>query len=333
MSLAILPADEPQVLSREQWLAERRRGIGSSDIAALIGADPYRGPLDVWLDKTGRSPEGIETRPMRLGHKLEPIILAEFTEETGHEAILDNRLAWHPSVSIACATPDALLVDLQAGAELKAPGLRQAGHWGRSWGDEYPEHYLAQCAWQMAVKGLDEWFLAALLGGQDFRVYHIRRDRDLEGGLLEAAERFWRDHVVNDRAPELDASEAARRYVEGRFPLSSGPLRHATPEEISLTEQLAEARSRARAAEADEERIGNLLRESIGEAEGIQVAGLFKIGWKARRGSTRTDWQAIARTFDPPSALIDQYTTTGASARVFRPSGRLFPSRREEGKE
>ncbi len=328
---AILLADPP--MSREAWLLERKKGIGSSDIAAIVGADPYRGPLDVFLDKTGRDRAGIETRPMRLGRALEPIILAEFVEETGREARLDGVLAIHRTVPIARATPDSRLVAEPAGVELKAPGFRQAGHWGRSWSNEYPEQYLAQCAWQMAVMDLDEWYLAALLGGQDFRVYRIHRDRELEEGLLEAAQRFWRDHVVADVAPPLDASDAARRFVESRFPASVKPARVATPEEEALIHELADARSRERAAEADFERIGNLLRESIGESEAIELKGLAKIGWKSQRGRTTTDWKSIVATFTPPADLIALHTTTGAPSRVFRPSGRLFPSRRDEGLE
>lgn len=322
--------DEP---TREEWLAERTKGIGSSDVAAIIGADPYRNALDVWLSKTGRDSAGIETRPMRLGLKLEPIILGEFIEETGLDAVRDGVLARHATCPIALATPDAKLTARPAGVELKAPGLRQASHWGRSWGNEYPEHYLAQCAWQMAVLDRDEWYLAALLGGQDFRVYHIRRDRELEAGLLEAAKRFWRDHVIADRAPALDDSETARRYVESRFPISRGPLRSPTDEGAALVAELSEARARARAAESDENRVGNLLRESIGEDEGIEEKGLYKVSWKSQRGRTTTDWEAVARTFCPPADLISQHTATGAPMRVFRPTGQLFPSRREEGKD
>ncbi len=330
--LTILP---PEPMSREQWLEERRKGIGSSDIGCLVGADPYRGPLDVFLDKTGRNRDGIETRPMRLGRALEPIILAEFVEETGRDARLDGVLAVHPTVPIARATPDSRLVAEPSGVELKAPGFRQAGHWGRSWSNEYPEQYLAQCAWQMAVLDLDEWYLAALLGGQDFRVYRIHRDRELEEGLLEAAQRFWKDHVLADVAPPLDASDAARRFVESRFPVSVKPTRGATPEEEAFIHELADARSRERAAEADFERIGNVLRESIGEAEAIELKGLAKLSWKSQRGRTTTDWQAIARAVCPeiPGEIVSAHTSTGNSTRVFRPSGRLFPSRRAEGLE
>lgn len=32
----------------------RRSHIGSSDIAAILGKDPYKTAYDVWLDKTGQ---------------------------------------------------------------------------------------------------------------------------------------------------------------------------------------------------------------------------------------------------------------------------------------
>lgn len=329
MSLAITLAEDEPPLSRQEWLHERTKGVGSSDIAAIVGASPYAGPIDVWLSKTGRGAAGIETRPMRLGTKLEPIILSEFVEETGHEARLNRRLFVHATQPLVRATPDAFLLDGPAGVELKAPGLRMSGHWGRSWSDEYPEDYLAQVAWQMAATDRDEWFLAALLGGQDFRVFHIRRDRDLEAGLIEAAERFWRDYVVPDVCPPLDASEAARRYVESRFPAPIKQLRPATDEEIVLVSELAEIRSNIIALEDAEAAAITRLCERIGDAEGIQIKGQAKVSWKTRRGGI--SWKAIAETFNPATELIEAHRS--ADTRVFRPSGRMFPSRREQGRE
>lgn len=39
-------------LSREDWLRERRTGIGGSDAGAICGLNPYSSPMDVYLDKT-----------------------------------------------------------------------------------------------------------------------------------------------------------------------------------------------------------------------------------------------------------------------------------------
>jgi predicted phage-related endonuclease len=47
----------------EQWLADRRKCIGGSDIDAILGLSPYRTPVDVWAEKTGRSPGQGETQP------------------------------------------------------------------------------------------------------------------------------------------------------------------------------------------------------------------------------------------------------------------------------
>ena len=39
---------------RAEWLDWRRGGIGSSDIAAIIGLSPWATPYSVWAEKTGR---------------------------------------------------------------------------------------------------------------------------------------------------------------------------------------------------------------------------------------------------------------------------------------
>lgn len=41
-------------LPREDWLAVRKQGIGSSDAAAAVGLNPYKSQLELWLEKTGR---------------------------------------------------------------------------------------------------------------------------------------------------------------------------------------------------------------------------------------------------------------------------------------
>ena len=44
-------------LTREQWLALRKKGIGGSDAAAVCGMNRYKGPLDIYLDKTNPNVE------------------------------------------------------------------------------------------------------------------------------------------------------------------------------------------------------------------------------------------------------------------------------------
>ena len=40
---------------RTEWLLERKKGIGGSDAAKILGLSPWGTALDVWADKVGES--------------------------------------------------------------------------------------------------------------------------------------------------------------------------------------------------------------------------------------------------------------------------------------
>ena len=47
-------------MPREQWLELRKKGIGGSDSAAIVGLDRYRSAFDVYAEKIG-----LKTRTAR----------------------------------------------------------------------------------------------------------------------------------------------------------------------------------------------------------------------------------------------------------------------------
>ena len=56
-SVAVKERHQPRVLvetaglSEEEWLAYRQKGIGGSDVAALLGISPWRTARDLFYDK------------------------------------------------------------------------------------------------------------------------------------------------------------------------------------------------------------------------------------------------------------------------------------------
>ncbi len=46
-------------MNKEEWLEERKNGIGGSDAATILGLNPYKTNIDLWEEKTGRK-EAIE---------------------------------------------------------------------------------------------------------------------------------------------------------------------------------------------------------------------------------------------------------------------------------
>lgn len=52
-------------MTREEWLEERKTGIGGSDASAIVGLNPYSDNIKLWEIKTKRAEqEDIQTSPM-----------------------------------------------------------------------------------------------------------------------------------------------------------------------------------------------------------------------------------------------------------------------------
>lgn len=299
-------------LTAEQQ-AIRSQGIGSSEIAAVAGLDPYAGPMDVYLRKRGLI-EHAETEAMARGRWLEPVLARWFEEE--HEVTLvpgatvrDERRPW------MLATPDYLVQGEIV--ECKTAGLRQAHRWGEPGTDEVPESYLAQVQWQMAVVGAARASVVVLLATEYLpRVYVVRADREIQDGLAELGGRFWHRHVEAGVPPTPDASEATKAWLRATYPHHVAALRPPTHGEIDLVTAYRAARRSREASERLEEEIKAKLCASIGEAEGI--AGEWgRITWKSAKGSRRTDWEALARFLGATEQQIAQHTTETAGSRRF----------------
>ena len=286
---------------------ERNKSIGGTDISAILGLSPYKTALDVWLEKRGLSDPVIENRAMRIGKRMEPVLLAEYEDETGRHAESWQQHLKHEEFEFLTGTPDAIVTSEPRGVELKTAGLRQIDRWGEPGTDHVPEEYLIQCSWYMMLTNFELWDLAALLGGQDFRVYQIARNPELEAMMCEAALGFWSSHVIADVPPELDGSESARRYVERQYRRNVQPLRQATLTEVQLLERLVDARLRWGAIEEEKERCETLVKAAIGDADGLEwVNG--KVTWKATKDSSKVDWEALARSLGVQSDLIKKHT-------------------------
>jgi len=68
---------------RAAWLEGRRHGIGGSDVAAVLGLNPWKTPLDVWNDKLGLSEDKGMSEPAYWGTVLEDTVAKEFQLRTG----------------------------------------------------------------------------------------------------------------------------------------------------------------------------------------------------------------------------------------------------------
>lgn len=295
------------------------RRIGGTDISRIIGASPYGGPIDAWRRIVeGYSPP--ENDAMRRGLRLEPVVRQLYLDETG------ARLREHPGVVLspqhafmAASVDDMAVRDgSEVVCEYKTAGIRAARDWGTQ-GDEVPLAYLTQVAWYLAATDLHAADLAVLIGVDDFRVFRIIRDMELESMLVERAESFWVDYCLSGKPPPPDASDSYMEWLQRRYPESRGLTVEATPEIDAIAKLLKAAREEQDEAEARVKEYRNNIIAFMGDAD--VITGPFgRISYKSTKSSAKTDWEALARELNPPVELVQKHTAIKPGGRRFLPT-------------
>jgi putative phage-type endonuclease len=275
---------------RAAWLAERKTGLGATDSAAVCGLSPYQSALGVFLDKTGRLPERPATAAMTWGLRLEPVLADAYAEETGRTVRPPPTNLRHPDHPWMLANPDRLTACGRI-VELKTCSAFAADAWGAPGTDEVPEYYLVQVAHQMAVTGLGVTDVAVLIGGQDFRVYTVRRDERLVGRLVEIGAAFW-GRVLRDDPPPPDwAHPRTPELVEALYAAEGG----AVPLDAECQEMAREYRLLdAREANARERRA--VLKARLTACLGGAGVGLLPDGGRVLRRKVSRKSYSVAAT-------------------------------------
>lgn len=205
---------------REQWLAERRLSIGSSDAASILGIG-YNTALHVYLEKLGLIEPEPENMAMRVGKLMEPVVAQLYRDQTGCEFASHQRFIRSPVHHFMTATLDCIRSDGRI-VELKTVGARSAGKWGESGSDEVPHDYILQVLHQMVCSGTEVIDVAALIAGQDFRTYTIRRDDRIADHLISMEQEFW--SRVQRRDPPRPDPDRDRRVMADLWPEAVGEM-------------------------------------------------------------------------------------------------------------
>ena len=216
-----LPAD------RIEWLENRRKGIGGSDIAAIAGLNPWRSPINVYMDKLGELPDKEQSEFAYWGTTLEPIIADEFARRTGYKIARHNKQVQHPKYPWMLGNRDRRIVGHRAGLECKATSSFNRNSWLKG---DVPEMYICQCQWYMAVTGWDTWHIACLIGGNQFVMQEIQADPEVQAYLIQIGADFWQ-LVESKTPPEIDGTEASTELLNIMY-----PAQDTTDIEIALPE-------------------------------------------------------------------------------------------------
>ena len=302
-------------LDRKEWLDVRQGGIGSSDAAAAVGLCPYKSQLELWMEKTGRTPPE-EVRPGQddpryWGTLLEPMVAAAYQERTGHKVRKLNAVLQHPTFPYMLANIDREIVGVP---DVQVLECKTAGELGaRLWKDGVPEYVQLQVQHQLAVTGKAAADVAVLLCGQQLEIHRIERDDEIIARLVVLETRFW-EYVEKDIQPPADGSDSAAKALRQLYRGNDTTADFTDDEDLGQTfDSLAELKEELDAMQDEAESLKQVIQQAMGDASKAVFAHGEVTFKRAKDGTTLDTRRLVAECPD----IAAMYAVTRPGARRF----------------
>ena len=288
-------------LPRAEWLELRRRGIGGSDAARVLGVSRWGGPLSVYMEKKGLyTPEDQPSEAAYWGTALEDLVAREFEARSGLKVRKENKIFQHAEYPWMLANIDRRIVGKNSGLECKTCSGFLADEWR---GDELPDTYLCQIQHYIAVMDWESCYVAVLIGGQRFIWKEVWRDESFISLLVEKERDFWLNHFEKDVPPPIGINDDPSKLWAQR---EDNLLPDVDGEGLKTAQALLEVKERLKALEDEEKALENALKQRIGESAGLEGIAT----WKQTKDRVSVDWQAVASELGADGSVVSKYTET-----------------------
>lgn len=209
----------PEV-DKDDWLRERRAGIGGSEIAAIMGENHWNSPRQIWMSKVGMFDDkpAQQSEAARWGNLLETVVADEW-------ALRNNRQYVHIPVILQDDERPYLLANIDGFTvsddrelitgilEVKTTSAYNNDQWENG---PVPFHYMCQTNWYCGITRLKTYTIICLVGGQKLYSYELPADKELFAREVLTADDFWNNHVIPKIEPEATAvdKELMKRQEE-----------------------------------------------------------------------------------------------------------------------
>lgn len=250
--------------TRQEWLAERMKGIGGSDAGAILGVSPWQSRYGLWSEKTGRvkAEEMDDTEALYWGRKLEDPVAERFALSCPDvEAVTEPdpyKIHYHktyPFIMGSCdrqaLTKDGKVVPL----EIKTTAWVNPDEYME---EDLPPQYYAQVQHYLLVLDAPFAYLAVLfMDKREFRYKKIERDQEFIDKLSKAEIEFW-ELVTGDEYPDLDNHKKTLEAIKKMWPTAE------KGEEVELEDHIAQMWDKRQKNKA-------LIKELEGEIQAAEI--------------------------------------------------------------
>lgn len=308
------------MINQEQadFLAARKNGIGGSDIAAIMGLSQFKTAMDVYQAKISPNVEQQTAEHLYWGHALEAPICNRFSEETGYPIFRQPEIRQHPQHEWAIANADALILDKETDEpigilEIKTSSAFKSKAWNVDGDAEsIPVEYFAQVQWYLEIFDLEMAYLAVLIGGNQYRHYPIKRDREIAANLIKQGRIFWQNHVLAQVPPPPTNAAEVAQY----FPQDNGETAQADTETLIAYNALILAKQELAEKQSQVTELENQLKIKIGQAQQMNDGERKLFTWK-----TQTSRRFDGKAFQAAHPELYKQFLSQTQTRVLRVAG------------
>lgn len=272
--------------TEEEFRERRRKFVGGSDIAKVVGVSKWGCPRSVAYDKLGHPKDfdNSDKAEFRRGKRLEGIAASYYEEKTGREVRI-TVTAHYPGKPHLAVNYDRLVRKEKDGPwgylEIKV-----VGRWSMNLikKEGLANDYVLQVQYGLGVKR-DTWGSYAIYCPETDELlwWDVEADTGFGESLLEKADDFWNFHIelgilpdpLPEGAPQCEGCEwslTCRGQVV--LPASGGVMDR--PDLESLLAKFAEVKGMGSEAEGAEEELKAEIREKIKDVPGTYRCGKYE---------------------------------------------------------
>lgn len=275
---------------RAEWLEHRKFGIGSSEVASILGLNPYETPYQLWRRKKELDKPKDETFAMKAGHYLEDAVTQFWADETGREVIKSSAGDWlfvNKEKEYLRVSPDRTFWIPGMPKNNTNKGILECKTTQMQIdADDLPKHWFCQVQYQLGVSELQQGSLAWLSAGREFGYRDISFVPDFYAWMIEEVDRFWVDCVLGDQEPPATrAEDVITKYARH----TDGKIVEVSEDVFQVCSALREVKNEIAELEKRKDELEEKIKIGFGDAEAISYGGQTLATWKAAKDSEKFD--------------------------------------------
>jgi len=310
--------------THQEWLEQRKLGIGSSEVGTILGVNPWETPYQLWRRKLGIDPPVQENDAMRWGHYLEDAISQMFQHETGKTVIKASAGDWlavdkkrdylRVSPDRTYWIGDSRSASAKGIVECKSTALKVDADDP----DSIPKSWFTQLMYQIGVIGYEEGYLAWLvLTNRSFGTMRVEHNNDFYAFMVDKIDTFWNENLIGGKEPDIvTIDDMMLKYTRS----NPGKTIEVTDEIMADINELKMLKPQIDELTKTKKEIEERIKFAMQDAETLCLPGTLESNpmpvctWKSAKDSTKFDEKAFK---EAEPELYAKYCRTVPGSRRF----------------